>query len=140
MKCDVPATAFDGQETTRLVGWQGLVIQDAHMGAREQIRTSVPKGVFVSSALFGSPAQASLKPNIWIVQVDGQPTPDLDSFARAVQARAGKSHEGYVRVKYISSKSITGVSSLKLDLHYWNTWQLFKRGGGSHTSWELIQY
>ncbi|ORY93040.1 hypothetical protein BCR43DRAFT_444348 [Syncephalastrum racemosum] len=140
MACDVPATAFDGQETTRLVGWQGLVIQDAHMGAREQIRTSVPEGVFVSSSLFGSPAQASLKPNIWIVQIDGQSTPDLDGFIQAIQARAAKGHDGYVRVKYVSCKGITSVASLKLDLHYWRTWQLFKRGNGNDTAWDLIQY
>ncbi|CAO0800101.1 unnamed protein product [Mucor circinelloides] len=80
----VPTTSFDGKETTEVIGWQGMVIQDTYASAKEQVQKNVPEGVYLSCCLYGSPAQASLMPGIWITEVDQIPVKTLQEFLRAV--------------------------------------------------------
>lgn len=164
----VPLSEFSDYETTRVIGWQGALIQRPYKAVLEQVR-NVPEGVYVSCTLYGSPASNVLRPGVWIIEVNGRPVHDLDSFLEAVhtheheiQNRRRSSYippthrsaeerakqvpftdgdllktedldddddsndEGYIRIKTMSRNETVRVAALKLDLHYWETWQLIK--------------
>jgi hypothetical protein len=184
----VPTTPFSGDETTRVVGWQGALLQKPYRAVLEQVR-DIPTGVYVSCTLYGSPASTVLRPGVWIVEVQGRPVKDLDSFLEAIHSNEidlrrvrrpsyvppvkrkkslpliteldaskedhedgitdgneaalvdeGKimemapdgqdaeddddNDEGYVRIKTVSRAGVTKVVAMKLDTHYWDTWEL----------------
>lgn len=169
IEVEVPLHAYAECETARVIGWQGALIQKPYKAVLEQVR-NVPQGVYVSCTLYGSPASNVLRPGVWIVEVNGHPVSDLDSFLRVVHAdeeQISRSHsrrssyippnrrsmeesellkmsekevlkedlddddddnndEGYIRIKTVSRNETVRVAALKLDLHYWNTWQLVK--------------
>jgi pro-apoptotic serine protease NMA111 len=60
--------------------------------------------------------------------VDGQPTPDLDAFIKAV---GGKSERASLRLKTISWNGQIDVITLKLDKHYWPAYELIRQQDGS---------
>ena len=162
---DVPMSEFSGYETTRVVGWQGALIQRPYKAVLEQVR-NVPAGVYVSCTLYGSPASNVLRPGVWIVEVQGKPVKDLDMFLQVVHEhekdmsrrrrssyippvqRSAKdllltkeddedalknddgddddddNDEGYIRIKTVSRNETVRVVAVKLDLHYWDSWQL----------------
>ncbi|KAI8097081.1 uncharacterized protein BX664DRAFT_72534 [Halteromyces radiatus] len=176
MNLIVPTTLFDGRETTRLIGWQGLFVQEPYQAAKEQMREKVPEGVYVSCCLFGSPAHVSIQVGVWITEINQEPVPTLDAFLSAVlkrnaikttttkttistgrpqredlythrhtpqQLRQKETSEWllsqptmtakddieteqatHVRVKYVTRNNVVHVSMLRLDLHYWPTWQI----------------
>lgn len=157
MTLSVPTTLFDGQETTRVIGWQGLFVQEPYQAANEQMREKVPDGVYVSCCLFGSPAQVSIQVGVWITEIDRMPVPTLDSFLTAITTNTTKAtttkttaepsrsthwllsqptvaenqltqadQPTHVRVKYITRNNVSHVSMLRLDHHYWPTWQIKK--------------
>lgn len=165
----VPMSEFSGYETTRVIGWQGALIQRPYKAVLEQVR-NVPAGVYVSCTLYGSPASNVLRPGVWIVEVQGKPVKDLDTFLRVVhqhemetskrrrssyippvqrtpeeQAKLEKEQdeqdilkcdegedddddndEGYIRIKTVSRNETVRVVAVKLDLHYWDSWQLVR--------------
>lgn len=168
VQATVPLSHFSDYETTRVIGWQGALIQRPYKAVLEQVR-NVPEGVYVSCTLYGSPASNVLRPGVWIVEVNGRPVHDLDSFLkvvhtheREIQSRRRSSYvppmqrsaeerakqvsftdsdllktegtdedddsndEGYIRIKTMSRNETVRVAALKLDLHYWDTWQLVK--------------
>ncbi|KAI9311470.1 hypothetical protein BX666DRAFT_1995435 [Dichotomocladium elegans] len=168
MEVVVSLSELNGYETSRVVHWQGALIQRAYKAVLEQVR-NVPDGVYVSCTLYGSPASNVLRPGVWIVEVDGQPVHDLDSFLSVTHAHEAEisrrrrpsyapsvqrprngsdlkqpiseisallsedaeddddnSVEGYVRIKTVSRNGTVRVAALKLDIHYWDTWQLVK--------------
>lgn len=84
LKLKVPTTRFDGKETKRIIGWQGALIQEPYRAVREQV-SKVPGGIYVSCTLYGSPASSSLRPGVWITEVQGKPVTDIDSFIEAVK-------------------------------------------------------
>jgi PDZ domain-containing secreted protein len=63
-----------------------MLIQDSYTAAKEQVQKAVPEGVYVSCCLFGSPAQASLKPNMWITEIDQVPVKTLSDFLKVVNS------------------------------------------------------
>jgi PDZ domain-containing secreted protein len=133
----------------------------------EQVR-NVPAGVYVSCTLYGSPASNVLRPGVWIVEVQGKPVKDLDSFLDVVHSHElemsrrrrpsyippvrrtaeeqakiedadddnvllnaededdDDNDEGYIRIKTISRNETVRVVAVKLDLHYWDSWQLVR--------------
>lgn len=168
LNVNVPMSEFSGYETTRVIGWQGALIQRPYKAVLEQVR-NVPAGVYVSCTLYGSPASNVLRPGVWIVEVQGKPVHDLDSFLEVVhlheqemsrrrrpsyippvrrtaeeQAKVedadddnlpanteeddddDDNDEGYIRIKTISRNEIVRVVAVKLDLHYWDSWQLVR--------------
>ncbi|RKP25816.1 hypothetical protein SYNPS1DRAFT_28462 [Syncephalis pseudoplumigaleata] len=134
LSVQVPTTALVGNETDRVIGWAGALIQVPYAAVLEQVKR-IPSGVYVSCTLYGAPANTyDLKPGVWITEVDGQPVDSLDSFMEAVkaseqrtQSEGGSASGGsYIRLTTVSRAEITGVLSLRPDPHYWPTFQLIK--------------
>ena len=76
----VKTAALSGVDVDRLVSWAGATLQAPHRAMAAQ-RSMPPQGVYVAYFDFGSPAtRFGLYPGQRIVEVDGTPTPDLDSF------------------------------------------------------------
>jgi C-terminal processing protease CtpA/Prc len=85
----------------------------------------------VSFFFYGSPAtRYGLYAGRRIVEVDGQPTADLDAFIKAV---GGMSSRASVRLKTVSWNGQVDVITLKLDKHYWPAYELDRQADGSWT-------
>jgi len=59
------------------------------------------------------------------VEVNGKPTPDLDAFLSVVNSLDASN---FVRLKIQGIQDRVSVTTIKMDLHYWPTWLLFKKG------------
>ncbi|KAF7720820.1 serine protease [Apophysomyces ossiformis] len=165
---NVPLSEYSVNETTRVVHWQGALLQRPYKAVLEQVK-NVPTGVYVSCTLYGSPASNVLRPGVWITEVQGKPVSDLDCFLEVVHAYEAEqcrrrrssyvpptqrtaeeraqqnftdedalraddeedddtNDEGYIRIKTVSRNETVRVVAVKLDLHYWDTWQLIQDG------------
>jgi S1-C subfamily serine protease len=81
-----------------------------------------PYGVYVAYFGFGSPASRfGLTAGRRIVAVDGQPTPDLDSFLAAVR---DKQDRDSVRLGTVTWNNSIEVLTLKLDQTYWPAYEI----------------
>jgi S1-C subfamily serine protease len=124
---DVPTVELPGSDLDRLVQWAGATLQAPHRAMSAQ-RGIPPVGVYVGYFAYGSPAtRYGLYPGRRIVEVDGVPTPDLDAFLAAVN---GKPDRASVRLKTITWNNAPEVITLKLDEHYWPTYELVHRPSG----------
>lgn len=101
-----------------------MLVQNPYPAAKEQVQRQVPTGVYVSCTLYGSPSQVALKPGIWITELDGRPIQSLDDFLEAVSDQ--RKEKKHTRVKYITRSNTENVCVVKLDHHYWPTWQIQK--------------
>jgi S1-C subfamily serine protease len=125
---ELKTAALDGRGLDRVVIWAGATLQAPHRAMAVQ-RGIAPYGVFVSFFFYGSPAtHYGLYAGRRIVEVDGQPTPDLDAFLKVVR---GKPDRASLRLKTISWNGITDVITLKLDKHYWPAYELDRESDGS---------
>ena len=80
--------ALDGRDIDRVLIWAGATLQAPHRAMAAQ-RGIAPEGVFVAYFYYGSPAtHYGLYAGRRITEVDGQPTPDLDAFIKAVRGKA----------------------------------------------------
>jgi len=123
---DVTTAALGGGDIDRLLLWAGAVLHAPHRAMSAQ-RGIAPEGVFVAFFSYGSPAtRYKLFAGRRIVEVDGQPTPDLDAFIAAVQGRADRSS---LRLRTVTWNGSTEVITLKLDLRYWPTQELRRVDG-----------
>ena len=120
--------ALNGRGIDRIVIWAGATLQAPHRAMAAQ-RGIAPDGVFVSFFFYGSPAtHYGLYAGRRITEVDGQPTPDLDAFIKAV---SGKADRASLRLKTVSWNGQTDVITLKLDKHYWPAYELKRQKDGS---------
>jgi S1-C subfamily serine protease len=121
---------LNGRDIDRLVIWAGATLQAPHRAMAAQ-RGIAPTGVFVSFFFYGSPAtHYGLYAGRRIVEVDGQPTPDLDAFIKVVR---GKADRASLRLTTISWNGQTDVITLKLDKHYWPSYELMRQSDGTWT-------
>jgi S1-C subfamily serine protease len=121
---------LDGRDIDRVLIWAGATLQAPHRAIAAQ-RGIIPEGVFVAFFYYGSPAtHYGLYAGRRITEVDGQPTPDLDAFIKAVR---GKPDRSSVRLKTISWNGQVDVITLKLDNHYWPAYELDRQSDGSWT-------
>jgi S1-C subfamily serine protease len=124
---ELDTVVLSGRDIDRIVLWAGATLQAAHRALATQ-RGIAPHGVFVAYYLYGSPASRS---GLWaprrIVEVDGEPTPDLDAFLAAV---AGKPDRTAVLLKTLTWNNAVEVLTLKLDQHYWPTYDLRRTEAG----------
>ena len=126
-KLTVPTVALGGRDLDRVLLWAGAVLQTPHRALAAQ-RGIQPEGVFVAYFAYGSP---STRYQLWagrrIVEVDGQPTPDLDAFIKAVSGREDRSS---MRLRTMSWNGSVEVITLKLDKRYWPTYELKRTANG----------
>jgi S1-C subfamily serine protease len=126
---EVETAALGGLDIDRLLLWAGAVLHAPHRAMSAQ-RGIPPEGVFVAYFAYGSPAtRYQLFAGRRIVEVDGRPTPDLDSFILAVKGRPDRSS---LRLKTVTWNGTTDVTTLKLDRQYWPTSELRR----TPTGWE----
>jgi len=132
---DVPTAELSGSDIDRLVLWAGATLQAPHRAMSVQ-RGIPPYGVYVAYFAYGSPAtRYGLYPGRRIVEVDGEPTADLDSFLKLVTGRRDRAS---VRLKTITWNNAPEVITLKLDKHYWPAYELnyTKEGGWARRALE----
>jgi S1-C subfamily serine protease len=121
----VQTAALSGNDIDRVVLWEGATLQASHRAISAQ-RGIEPSGVYVAYFSYGSPASRSgLIPGRRIVEVDGQPTPDLDSFLKLATGRADRTS---LRIKTLAINGAPEMITLKLDRHYWPAYELRRRG------------
>ncbi len=119
--------ALTGHDIDRVVMWGGATLQAPHRAMIAQ-RGIPPEGVYVGYFSYGSPAtRYGLFPGRRIVEVDGIPTPDLDAFLKVVSGRPDRSA---IRLRTITWNNAPEVITLKLDQHYWPTYELNRTGEG----------
>ncbi|KAK1433205.1 hypothetical protein QVD17_10113 [Tagetes erecta] len=123
MEIRVGTDIRDGNGTTRVINWCGCYVQDPHPAVRAL--GFLPKeghGVYVTRWSSGSPVHRyGLHTQQWIVEVNGKPTPDLDTFVNVTKEIEDKE---FVRVRTVHLNGKPRVLTLKQDLHYWPTWEL----------------
>ncbi len=127
MRIDVPTVALSGVDISRVVQWAGATLQAPHRAMLAQ-RGMPPLGVYVGYFAYGSPAtRYGLFPGRRIVEVDGTPTPDLDTFLKVVTGRPDRAS---VRLRTITWNNAPEVITLKLDKHYWPAYEMQRNGDG----------
>jgi S1-C subfamily serine protease len=121
----VDTVVLDGLGIERVVSWAGALLQAPHRELAVQ-RGVGSGGVYVSFFNFGSPASRSgLFAGRRIVAVDGEPTPDLDTFVRVA---AGLGDQESVRLNTITFNDVPEVITMKLDPQYWPSYELVREG------------
>jgi pro-apoptotic serine protease NMA111 len=135
---ELNSVALDGRDIDRVLIWAGATLQAPHRAMAAQ-RGIAPYGVFVSFFFYGSPAtHYGLYAGRRIIEVDGQPTADLDAFIKAV---GGKPDRASLRLKTVSWNGQTDVITLKLDKHYWPAFELERQkdGGWIRTALDPVE-
>ena len=119
--------ALTGLDLDRIVMWAGATLQAPHRAMIAQ-RGIPPEGVYVGYFAYGSPAtRYGLFPGRRIVEVDGIPTPDLDSFLKVV---LGRPDRAAIRLRTITWNNAPEVITLKLDKHYFPAYELTQTPSG----------
>ena len=113
----------NGFGTTHMVNWCGSLLQEPHSAVRSLgFLSEEGHGVYVARRMSGSPIHRyGASARQWIVEVNGKPTPDLQTFVNVIKELE---HGVFVRVKTVHLNGKPSVITLKQDLHYWPTWEL----------------
>ena len=121
----IPTVALEGAGIDRVLLWAGALLQAPHRAIAVQ-RGIQAEGVYVSFFSFGSPASRSgLYAGRRVVGVDGQPVADLDEFLDVV---SGRDDRESVRLNTVTWNNVSEVITLKLDNHYWPSYELRRDG------------
>jgi pro-apoptotic serine protease NMA111 len=132
---DIPTVELGSGGVDRVLSWAGALLQPPHRAMAAQ-RGIEPSGVFVSYQAFGSPASRNgLGAGRRVVEVDGQPTPDLDAFLAAVTGRVDRDP---VRLRTVNWNGQVEVITLKLDKRYWPAYELVLGDDGQWARRELL--
>ncbi|MEZ5500338.1 MAG: PDZ domain-containing protein [Steroidobacteraceae bacterium] len=124
---EVPTVALTGDDFDKVLLWAGATLHAPHRAMIAQ-RGTAAEGVYVAYFSYGSPASRyGLYPGRRITELDGVPTPDLDSFIKLLRGRADRSS---VRLKTITWNNAAEVITLKLDEHYWPAYLLTRTKSG----------
>ncbi len=124
---DLETAALGGRGIDRAVLWAGALVQEPHRALAVQ-RGIEPTGVYVSYFGYGSPAtRYGLFAGRRVVEVDGQPTPDLDAFLAVVRDKGDRES---LRIKTVTWNNMVEVITLTLDEQYWPAYELLRSGNG----------
>ena len=122
----IATVSLDGRGVRRAVMWSGALLQAPYRDMSSQ-RAVEPYGVYVSYFAFGSPASRyGLFAGRRIVEVDGIPTPDIDTFLELV---ADKTDRQSVLLTTVTWTGANDVLTLKPDQTYWPTYEIVYRDG-----------
>jgi S1-C subfamily serine protease len=125
LEVEAETVALDGIGIDRVVLWAGALLQTPHRELGVQ-RGLAPGGVYVSFFNFGSPASRSgLFAGRRIVAINGEPTPDLDTFVEVVTS-LGEGASG--RINTVSPNDVPEVITLAPDDQYWPSYELRRDG------------
>ena len=125
LTASVCAEPTGDQSRQRVFWWNGLALHDPHRAL--SVRRGEPaRGVYVSSQSKGSPAKVGLASNL-ITEVNGQETPDLESFKQAI---AGIKAGELVRVKVRTLSGNEARHGFYHDVYYWPA-EVFVRHGAA---------
>jgi S1-C subfamily serine protease len=123
----IATVPLSGKSIERAVVWAGALLQDPHRAIAAQ-RGINPEGVYVAFYNYGSPAT---RYGLWagrrIVEVDGMPVSNLQSFVDAVK---GKQDQASVRLGTVSWNGAKEVITLKLDQQYWPAYEVVLTDSG----------
>jgi pro-apoptotic serine protease NMA111 len=124
---ELNTATLNGRDIDRVLIWAGATLQAPHRDIAAQ-RGIAPDGVFVSFFYYGSPAtRYGLYAGRRITEVDGQPIRDLDAFIAAVR---DKSERQSLRLKTVSWNGQVEVITLRLDKHYWPSYEIIRQPDG----------
>ena len=133
----VMPTHCDGRETRRLVGFQGLMVQQTPLpvllvGYTPSTGILTP---YISRWSYGSPSHKhGIRAMQWITQVNGQATPTLDAFLDIVQKLQ---HGDIARFTFENKQGNTGMGTIKVDVGYWPTAELEMADNGE---WKMNEF
>ncbi|MEL7185308.1 MAG: trypsin-like peptidase domain-containing protein [Pseudomonadota bacterium] len=123
---EIDTVALSGRGIDKAASWAGALLQDPHraMAAQRGVSTD---GVYVAYFSYGSPAT---RYGLWagrrVVEVNEQPTPNLDAFISIVK---DLEHSESVRLKTVTWNGTAEVITLKLDNHYWPAYEVRRVNG-----------
>jgi S1-C subfamily serine protease len=113
----VETVSLSGTGTEKIVMWAGGHFQNTHR-AVDQLGFS-PEGVYCSRWHYGSPSHKyGLRATFWVVEINGVPTPDLESFIAVIK---DIEEDVFVRLKLVGLQDKAIVITMKLDLTYFPT-------------------
>ena len=131
LEIPIKTAALDGRGIDRAISWAGALLQEPHRAMAAQRGVST-EGVYVAYFSYGSPAT---RYGLWagrrVVEVNEQPTPDLQAFVEAVK---DLDHRDSVRLKTVSWNETAEVITLKLDTQYWPAYEIRR----TETGWRRV--
>jgi len=120
LNVSVATVLLDGTGTERIVFWAGGHFQNTHRAVAQL--GIVSEGVYCSRWHYGSPAHKyGLRATWWVVEINGIPTPNLDTFLNVVK---DFQDDAFVRVKLLGLQDKVNVITIKMDLTYYPTYTL----------------
>ncbi|RCK60961.1 hypothetical protein Cantr_08651 [Candida viswanathii] len=123
MSLQVPTIDTSELETSHVVFWSGVSLQNPHFGVR-QLMKAIPSEVYVVEKAAGSPgSQYGLAPVSFITHVNDQETKNLDAFVKVVKDIPDNT---YVKLRMVSFDNVPIAISLKTDYHYFPTVEVKK--------------
>jgi S1-C subfamily serine protease len=126
IQVSVYTSDLSGQGTEHAVQWAGALIQNPHRAIAAQ-RGIAPEGVYVTSAWRGSPASRyGLSAMLRIMEVENEKIINLDDFIKVIKKYQRKE---YIRIKAKDLIDREGIITLKQDLHYWPTREIYRENG-----------
>jgi len=125
----LPTEPLSGEGLSRVIGWAGALLQMPYREMAAQRGLNDP-GLYVSWTWPGSPANHyGLRSNLRLVELEGYPVIDFDSFLDALAKTAGRES---VRMKVLTLNGRQLALTLKPDRHYWPTYELVHSANGWH--------
>ncbi len=113
--------------TEKVVQWAGALIQNPHRALAAQ-RGIKPEGVYISSIWRGSPASRyNLGAIIRVIEFENNKITDLDDFIQLTDKYKDKE---FVQLKVMDLIDRESVITLKQNLRYWPTREIFKNDKG----------
>lgn len=121
-------------ETTRFLMVCGALIQEPHLAVR-QIVKELPSEVYIAGWLHGSPTERwNVFARNFIVEINGNATPELDSFLKEVKKIEDNS---YFRMTLKTTQNVRLVKTIKRDEHYF---PLVEYVLSEDSEWETIKH
>eukprot|EP01138_Halocafeteria_seosinensis_P011397 gb/GECG01011640.1/.p1 GENE.gb/GECG01011640.1/~~gb/GECG01011640.1/.p1 ORF type:complete len:1211 (+),score=161.06 gb/GECG01011640.1/:1-3633(+) len=123
---EISPAPLDGTGTSRLVMWSGMMLQVAHRPVLEKgfVPETGSQTPYCSRWQIGSPAHKyGMRATIWLTEINGQTVDTLDRLLEIVKPIG---HHSNVRIRGTDLKGKEKVYTMKTDLNYWPTVDLWR--------------